>query len=150
MKKIVATIGEGQFSKRQIRSLQALITHHYKTCLQVATVRVFWHKVPQTHLFRNYKNGQPSILMIECDPNLPQQRRVDMFKACTSDWLRMTGQGIDQLIIAILESPAFNVLLKGNSQFFNTMGRLKYFTRQGVEHAFSRVTMGYYSFKPSC
>ncbi|MDN5201277.1 hypothetical protein QQ008_07890 [Fulvivirgaceae bacterium BMA10] len=149
MKKILITISEGQFSKRQILSLESLIRQNYKTHISADPLLVIWNQVPAGNIFHDYKNGQPSILVIESNENIEQHQRVEMFEACTRDWLQITGQRIDQLIISVLDTPVFNKLLQRNSKHLTIPGKVKYFLRLGTDLLSSRTFKGYYTFNSS-
>ena len=149
MKKILITAGENQFSKKQIKSLESLIIQNYKTYISHEKVCVIWSRVQMDDVSRNYKKGQPSILVIECHEQLGQDQRVDMFKICTHDWLRITGQSIDQLVISVLETPVFSTLLQRNSKCLSVIGKSKYHLKLVLGLAWSRVSKGYYSFSSS-
>ena len=149
MKKILITVGEGQFSERQVKSLQSLIIQNYWTHIAIEPVLVLWNQVPVENVYHDYKEGQPSILIIECEKNLEQTQRVEMFQACTEDWLRITGQRMNQLIISILDVRVFNALLQRNSKYLTAAGKLGYFFRLAMNLLSSRILKGYYSFHSS-
>ena len=149
MKKILITVGEGQFSERQIKSLQSLIVQNYRTYIAIEPVLVLWNQVPNENVYHDYKEGQTSILVIECEENFEQTQRVKMFQACTGDWLRITGQRIDQLIISIPDTRVFNALLQRNSKYLTAAGKLEYFIRLAMNLLSSRISKGYHTFHSS-
>lgn len=149
MKKVLITIGGGQFSKRQIKSLQSLIVQNYRTHIAIEPVLVLWNQVPVENIYHDYQKGQSSIIAIESEENLDQARRVEMFQTCTKDWLNITGQRLDQLVIAVLDTPVFNSLLGRNYKYLTQPGMLKYFGRLFISMLSSRVSKGYYAFYSS-
>lgn len=149
MKKILITVSKGQFSKRQTKSLESLIRQNYKTHISADSLLIIWNQVPAENIFHDYKNEQPSILAIESNENVEQHQRVVMFEACARDWLQITGQRIDQLIISVLDTPAFNTLLQRNSKHLTIPGKVKYFLRLGADLLSSRTLKGYYTFNSS-
>ena len=72
-----------------------------------------------------------------------------MFEACTRDWLRLTGQRIDQLIISILDGAVFKALLQRNSQHLTKRGKIIYFFKIGTDLLVSKLLDDYYAFKSS-
>lgn len=149
MKKILATISEGQLSSRQIKSLESYLHHNYRSHVGHEKVMIIWNQVPPKNIYHDYRNGQPSILLIECDKGLDQHQRVKMFEACTQDWLAITGQTINQLIISVLETPEFNALLNRNSKYLTLIGKAKYFSRLIPSLLTSKRSKGYYTFRSS-
>ena len=149
MKKILITVGERQFSERQIKSLQSLIVQNYKTFIAIESVLVLWNQVPLDNIHHNYKKSQPSILAVECEEGLEQTYRLGMFESCTRDWLRITGQRIDQLIITVLDTPVFIALLRQHNKHLTTAGKLGFFLRLLTHLQLSKISKGYYAFYSS-
>lgn len=146
MKRIVVTVGKNQFSKRQIKSLEFLILQNYRNCISSEQIRVVWNQVPFKNIYHDNENGQPTILLIECKPDLEQECRLEMFQSCTSDWLSITGQRVDQLIISILDSTTFNALLERNSQQLTKWGKIAYYLRLRLQILSSPLLKGYSTF----
>ena len=145
MKKILITTGEDQFSRRQIKSLQYLIEQNYRTYISNEKTRIIWSEVVIDNLFHNYKKEQNTILIMECKKGVGQEQRAQMCQACSRDWLRITGQGIDQLVIGILETLVFSALLQRNSQCLSVMGKMRYHIKIAINLLWSRISKGYFS-----
>ena len=57
-----------------------------------------------------------------CEAGFDQEKRVRMFQNCSEDWLAITAQHPDDLVIATLEQPIFEVFLRRISQQLTGLG----------------------------
>ena len=149
MKNALITVGKNQFSKRQIRSLEYVIRHNYKQYINSEKIRILWNKVPQGNMYNDYQEQQPSILMIECEEGLVQKKREHLFQVCMQDWVAITGQDINDVVISVLESQTFNALLNRNSNNLTTFGKWRYRIHLLSSLLISRIFNKYYSFSSS-
>ena len=149
MNRALVTIGKNQFSKQQIRSLEQVIKQNYTRYISSEKLMVLWNLVPQGNMYNDYQEQQPSILAIECDEGLGQERRVNMFQACMQDWVAITEQDINDMIISVLERPTFQALLDRSSHHLTTFGKWRYRSHLLSSLLLSRIFNKYYSFSSS-
>ncbi len=149
MEKALITVGKDQFTRQQIRSLEHIVIQNYKSYVSRKDLTVIWNLVPEGNAYKNNKRKQPSIITIGCDVDFPQERRVKMFEACSKDWLFITKQHSDDLVIAILERPTFEAFLKRSSEQLTTFGKLKFYSNLLLDLALTKTRNGYFAFDSS-
>ena len=149
MQVILITIGKNQFTDSQIRSLEHIVQQHYRTHISNAGTRVLWNQVPKEDSYRNYQQKQPSIISMGCEVGFDQEKRVRMFQNCLEDWLAITGQYPDDLIIAILEQPIFEALLRRVGQQLTGLGKLKFYIHMLCNLVFNKTRKEYFAFDSS-
>ena len=149
MNKILVTVGKKQFSKRQIRSLEQIIRQNYRQYVHPTKLLVLWNMVPQGNMYNDFKEQQPSILVIECEKGFAQNKREQMFQSCMHDWVAITGQDINDVVISVLENPTFNTLLRRNSAQLTSLGKLRFYTHVLGGLVASKLINKYYSFNSS-
>jgi len=101
MKKILATIQDGQFSDSQIKTLQTMLRGHYQQHVDAGHVVVIWLVVPAGQAFTDYKPSQSSVVTMECDIGFAQEKRLALLQACQRDWCSITGQDVDHLMFSL-------------------------------------------------
>ncbi|OJJ23905.1 hypothetical protein BKI52_06025 [marine bacterium AO1-C] len=149
MNRALIAIGKGQFSKQQIRSLEQVIKQNYKRYVSTEKLMVLWNLVPQGNMYNDYQEQQPSIIAIECEEGFVQAKRVNLFQTCMQDWVAITQQDINNVVISVLEKPTFNALLNRNNQHLTTLGKWQYRMHLLSSLLISKVLNKYYSFSSS-
>ena len=149
MQVILITIGKNQFTDSQIRSLEHIVHQHYRTHISNAGTRVLWNQVPKADSYRNYQQKQPSIISMGCKVGFDQEKRVRMFQNCSEDWLAISSQDPDDLVIAILEQPIFEAFLKRNSQQLTGLGKVKFYIHMLSNLVFNKARKEYFAFDSS-
>ncbi len=149
MQVILITIGKNQFTDSQIRSLEHIVQQHYRTHISNASTRVLWNQVPKGDFYKDYQQKQPSIISVGCEVGFDHEKRVRMFENCSEDWLAITGQHPDVLVIAILEQPIFEAFLKWNSHQLTGLGKLKFYIHILSNLAFNKTRKEYFAFDSS-
>ena len=149
MQVIWITIGKDQFTDSQIRSLEHIILHNYRTHISLENARVLWNHVPKGHSYTDYTPKQPSIISLGCEVGFAQEKRVRMFKNCSEDWLAITGQDPEDLVIAVLEQPIFQAFLKWNAQQLTGLGKAKFYTHVFSNLILNKTRKGYFAFDSS-
>ena len=149
MNRALIAIGQDQFSRQQIRSLEQVIKQNYKRYVSSEKLMVLWNLVPQGNMYNDYQEQQPSIIALECDEGFAQEKRVNMFQACMQDWVAITQQDINDVVISVLESPTFNALLNRSSHHLTTFGKWRYRVHLLSSLLISRALNKYYSFSSS-
>lgn len=149
MQAILITIGKDQFTDSQIRSLEHVVLHNYRTHISTDKARVLWSQVPNGDSYKDYEQKQPSILSLGCEVGFAQEKRVRMFENCSEDWLAITQQDPDDLVIAILERPIFEAFLKRNNQQLTGLGKAKFYAHVLADLALNKTRKGYFAFDSS-
>ncbi|UOY06142.1 hypothetical protein L0P88_19725 [Muricauda sp. SCSIO 64092] len=149
MQLILITIGKNQFTDSQIRSLEHIVQQHYRTHISNVSTRILWNQVPKGDSYKDYQQKQPSIISVGCEVGFDQEKRVRMFENCSEDWLAITGQDQEDLVIAILEQPIFEAFLKWNSQQLTGLGKLKFYIHILSSLVFNKTRKEYFAFDSS-
>lgn len=149
MRTILITIGKGQFSDSQIRSLEHVVLHNYRTYISREKARILWNQVPKGNSFKDYEQRQPSIISMGCPVGFEQQKRIWMFENCSEDWSAITRQDPEDLVIAILERPIFEAFLKRNSQQLTGPGKVRFYAHMLSKIALNKTHKGYFAFDSS-
>lgn len=149
MPKVLATVQAGQFSDEQIRALETCVRKHYATHIGSGRIAMIWCVVPEGQCYTNYAPSQSSLLSIECPNGLAQDRRVAMLKACEQDWIAITGQHSDSLMLAVLDADKFAELLAANQARLSGFGRLRFNLHMLISLLRSKLSRGYLAFNPN-
>lgn len=149
MKKILVTIQQNQFSAQQIRDLQQILLNNYKQYVSHQKPTIVWCIVPEGQAYTEYKPSQSSLVTMECDDNFPQAKRIDMLKACERDWLAITHQHTDQLMLALVESRLFQNIVDSNQNRLSAYGRLRMGLHLMKGFLISKLRQGVLAFNPN-
>lgn len=149
MKKILVTIQQNQFSNQQIKDLQQVLLNHYQKHVSSEKPTVIWCIVPTGQAYTEYKPSQSSLVTMECCDNFPQSQRIAMLKDCERDWLAITGQHPDQLLLALVESHLFQQILKSNQSRLSALGRLRMGLHLLKSFSLSTFRHGLLAFNPN-
>lgn len=146
---MLITVGENQFTHKQIKQLEGVVKKHAEVIIGSQNALTLWNMVPQGNGYNDYEARQSSLVMIECEDNLPQEKRVVLFQTITKEWLAITRQSIDHLVIAVLENETFNDFLKRNGRHLTTWGKVKMYAHMISSMLRSKMTHNYYAFTSS-
>ncbi|NAS29493.1 hypothetical protein GTQ40_00775 [Flavobacteriaceae bacterium R38] len=149
MNKALITIIKGQFSDAQIRSLEQIVLQNYRIHISKGDLKIVWNLIPKGNTYRNSEIIQPSIISIGCEVGFPQESRLNMFESLSKDWLCITGQHNDDLIIAIIEAPAFEAFISKKSEHLTHYGKVKFYLNVMLGQVFNKARNGYYAFNSS-
>lgn len=149
MKKMLITVGEDQFTHKQIRQLETIVKKHTEAIIGSQNPLAIWNMVPQGNGYNDYEARQSSLVMIECEDNLPQEKRVTLFETITKEWLAVTKQSIDHLVIVVLENETFNDFLKRNGRHLTSWGKMKMYAHMISSMLRSKMSHRYYAFTSS-
>lgn len=149
MKKILCTIQQDQFTDAQIGQLEALLRRHYAEHVSTAKAAVVWCVVPPGQAYTDYQVSQSSIVTMECENNFPQEKRIALLQACEKDWLAITGQHPDHLMLSLVEEALFSVFVKSNQNRLSPLGRIKFVWHMLSSLFSSKFSKGYLAFNPN-
>ena len=149
MKKALITIHQNQFSPQQIKQLENKIKKNYRQFVSQERLNCIWCVVPQGQAFTDYQPSQSSLVTLECSDNFPQAKRIEMLKACERDWLAITAQHTDHLMLALVDQPLFKILLESNQNRFSLKGRLRMGLHLGKSFVMSKLRLGVLAFNPN-
>lgn len=149
MSKILATIQSGQFSDTQIRQLEAAVLKQAAQTLGPGRRNIVWCLIPEGQAYTRYEASRSSLLTIEAQNGLNQEKRVALLKACEQEWTAITGQHSDQVMLAVLDQDKFSELLAANQQRLSRWGRLRFNLHLLTSLIRSKLSRGYLSFNPN-
>ncbi|MEM7543502.1 MAG: hypothetical protein AAF384_18235 [Pseudomonadota bacterium] len=124
MRKALITVQEQQVSKPQIRKLDEIIKRNYRRFVGEDNLTSLWCRVPKGQMFTNYDDSRSSLVTLECPEDFKQPTRVAMMKAVESEWLTVTQQHPDELMLAIIEPELMTTLLGSNQHRLSFAGRI--------------------------
>ena len=149
MNKILCTVQASQFSDGQIKTLEAILRRHYAEFVSSDRAAVIWCIIPQGQAYTDYQPSQSSLVTMECEIGFPQEKRIALLKRCAGDWLDVTGQHKDHLMLALVEADKFKLLLDSNQQRLSPFGRLQFVLHMFTSLLVSKFSKGYLSFSPN-
>ena len=79
---------------------------------------------------------------MECPPGFPQNQRIAVLKAIEKDWLKISGQHPDELMLALVEEDLFADVFQGTQKRLSLRGRIAFVAKviRTVIHAqFKRI-----------
>ncbi|MEM7466603.1 MAG: hypothetical protein AAF387_06920 [Pseudomonadota bacterium] len=123
MRKAVITVQENQISKSQIRELDEIIRRNYRRYVSAEKLTTVWCRVPQGQMFTNYEESNSSLVTMECPEEFAQEQRIHMMEACEKEWLSVTQQHPDELMIAIIEPELMGTLMQSNRARLSSIGQ---------------------------
>jgi|GEM_PF-958418 len=129
MRKILILIQEDQFTTRQISLLEQLVRHHYRRHVSRTRVMVLWNRIPAGQAFTNYQDSRSSLITLECPQGFPQSARITLLKAIEKDWLEVSRQHPDELMLALVEAPRFAEIFNSTRNRLSWVGRIALITR---------------------
>ena len=125
MKKSLITIQQGQFSAYQLKQLNTLIKQNYRHYVSSERLLITWMQIPQDQMYCDYKPSQSSIITIEAPDGFPQNKRVNMLKNTQDQWLSITNQVADNLMLTLIDSSLFSEIVASNQERLSLLGKLK-------------------------
>lgn len=124
MNKALITVQAGQLSKQKIAQLNLMLKQHYRRFVCDTKLQTVWCVVPTGQAFTKYELSRSSLLTIECPNGFEQRKRISMLKACERDWVAITGQHSDDLMLALVDEEVFKTVLQSNQNRLSTFGKL--------------------------
>ena len=125
MKKALITIQQDQFSAYQLKQLNTLIKQNYRRYVSSERLLITWMQIPQDQMYCDYKPSQSSIITIEAPDGFPQHKRVNMLKNTQDQWLSITNQVADNLMLTLIDSSLFSEIVASNQERLSLLGKLK-------------------------
>jgi len=90
---------------------------------------VIWNRIPAGQAFTNYQDSRSSLVTMECPTGFPQKQRVAFLKAIEKDWLKISGQHPDELMLALVEEALFADVFQGTQKRLALRGRLAFMAK---------------------
>lgn len=128
LNKILITVGENHFSNKMMRSLEQIVVQNYKIHISKSKTIVVWNIIAQGNAYNNYQLKPPSIITFGCEQHISQNQRINFFKSLSRDWILLTNQQLNDILIGAFDETTFNSLLKRNSSHYSLLGKVKYYT----------------------
>ena len=125
MKKALITIQQDQFTDNQLKQLNTVIKKNFRRYVSSEYLLVTWMKIPQDQMYCDYKPSQSSIITIEAPDGFPQHKRVKILKDCQDQWLSITDQVADNLMLTLIDSSLFSEIVASNQERLSLVGKLK-------------------------
>ncbi|MAK45017.1 MAG: hypothetical protein CMN80_12835 [Spongiibacter sp.] len=124
MRKALIIVQEQQLSQTDIRRLDSYIKQHYQRYIGTEKLLTIWNRIPAGQAFTKYEDSRSSLVTMECEKGLEQAKRVAMMKALEKDWLALTAQHPDELMLAVVEEDLFAGLFESSRERLDLIGRL--------------------------
>ncbi len=77
----------------------------------------------------NYQDSRSSLVTMECPTGFPQKQRIAFLKAVEKDWLKISGQHPDELMLALVEEALFADVFQGTQKRLALRGRLAFMAK---------------------
>lgn len=129
MRKTLILIQENQFSDTQVALLEKIIRNHYRHHVSRERLLLIWNRIPAGQAFTNYQDSRSSLVTMECPPGFPQNQRIAALKAIEKDWLKISGQHPDELMLALVEEALFADVFQGTQKRLSLRGRLAFMAK---------------------
>ena len=129
MRKTLILIQANQFSDAQVALLEKLIRNQYRNHVSRERLLVIWNRIPASQAFTNYQDSRSSLVTMECPTGFPQKQRVALLKAIEKDWLKISGQHPDELMLALVEEALFADLFQGTQKRLALRGRIAFMAK---------------------
>lgn len=149
MRKILITIGQNQFTKQQINSLEKVAIDNYHNYIIQEKALVIWNFVSKGNAYSDYKEKHPAIITFGCNDYCTQEQRNSFFKCFTQQWVAITQQDINDIVIGALDEATFSNFISRNSKQLSLMGKLKFYSVLLLQTIQSKITKGYIAFNSS-
>lgn len=150
VKKVLCTVDADQVSDVQKKALEAALKANYSNHLS-ATERlsILWCELPPAQGFTNYAQPCVSLVVIEAQDGLDQQRREAMLGDCAADWARVTGIPLERLMISVFDATEFALYMQANQRRLSAWGRLRFGLHMLRSLLLSKARRGVLAFHPN-
>ena len=104
MKRIVCTVQESQFSKREIRKLEAGLKEIYKNNYSEEKLGVIWMIMPSGYAFSERKLSKATIILVEVDSDIEQEKRENLMHLFSDFLLKEFSISPLDLVLSVANS----------------------------------------------
>lgn len=126
MKKILASIQQGQFDQSQLQRLEALLISSYQQHVSNDKTIVVWCEIPPGQAYTAYQPSQSSLITMECPTGFEQQRRVAFLQSLAEQWIAITKQHPDYVLLSLMEEDLFNQFVRSNQKRLSAVGKVRF------------------------